>query len=76
MTDGMYKQSDIKKNGLLKIGKIRERDWISNKTYAFQIKVGQWNARWRGQVSPTIFNSKGAAEAYLHTCDKAGKLRA
>lgn len=35
-----------------------------------------WRAQWKGQVSPISFNSKGAALAYLGTCNNAGKLKA
>ena len=34
-----------------------------------------WRAQWNGMVSPITFNSKGAAMAYLETCNRAGKLR-
>jgi hypothetical protein len=36
---------------------------------------GGWRAIWRGQLAAPHFNSKGAALAYLATCDHAGKLR-
>lgn len=41
----------------------------------FVIRDGEWRACWRGQASPIVFNSRGAALAYLDTCDRAGKLR-
>ena len=77
MNEGMYKATDIRRDGLTKISALKKRETYlrSQHTYAFTLKIGEWNARWRGQVSPIVFNSKGAAIAYLKTCDKAGKLR-
>ena len=44
-------------------------------TETFMLKQGEWRAIWKGQLSSITFNSKGAAEAYIETCNKAGKLR-
>jgi hypothetical protein len=54
---------------------IRRIDPIEPMTTVFIVRPFMWRACWRGQVSPTTFNSKGAALAYLATCDAAGKLR-
>ena len=48
-------------------------------TCAFVVRVNgieTWRAIWRGQLAAADFNSRGAARAYLDTCDRAGKLRA
>lgn len=47
-------------------------------TKVFVIRInGQlvWKAMWRGEVPRIEFNSKGAALAYIDTCNHAGKLR-
>lgn len=43
---------------------------------SYQISEGVWNAIWGGKVAKTDFNSKGAADAWLASCDAAGKWRA
>jgi hypothetical protein len=44
-------------------------------TTVFTLGADEWQAMWRGQIAPHTFNSKGAALAYLATCDRAGRLR-
>lgn len=44
-------------------------------TQVFYLKDA-WRAQWNGEVATIGFNSKGAALAYLKSCDARGKLRA
>jgi len=58
---------------------MSDADQKSTDSYTFRQRVNgeeTWRAVWRGQLAAPDFNSKGAASAYLDTCDHAGKLRA
>lgn len=37
---------------------------------------GLFQAVWRGILAPHDFTSKGAAQAYIDSCNAAGKIRA
>lgn len=44
------------------------------RSYPFLLVDG-WHVLWHGQIAKPLFNSRGAALAYLATCDAAGRLR-
>ena len=49
--------------------------WEPPQTEVFQLMDG-WHAQWRGRTAPALFNSKGAAQAWIDCCEREGKFRA
>ena len=45
-------------------------------TDVFMLRDGVWQAIWRGKTSRADFNSKGAALAWIASCNAAGRWRA
>ena len=45
-------------------------------TTVFLIRDGEWQAMYQGQVARAVFNSRGAALAWIATCQAQGKFRA
>lgn len=45
-------------------------------TTVFLLREGEWQAMWHGKPAHATFNSKGAAAAWIASCDAAGRWRA
>lgn len=44
-------------------------------TQTFSLQKGVWQAQFRGRINPATFNSKGAAQAWIDTCEAKGEYR-
>lgn len=43
-------------------------------TSVFVLQHGSWLAMWKGKLARATFNSKGAAQAWIDTCEAKGKF--
>ncbi len=44
-------------------------------TTTFTLREGEWSAMWRGELATATFNSKGAALAWIASCEAQGRFR-
>ena len=45
-------------------------------TKVFSTRTDEWQAMWEGQIARAVFNSRGAALAWIATCQAQGKFHA
>ena len=62
---------------MVRVNAVVDRARSATKTFCLRVGGQEvWKAMWRGQVSLGEWTQKGPAQAWIDTCEMAGRFRA